>query len=738
MVQRYILFMTLAAASATLHTNPNRDDGAAEADLAPVSTTQDTGSIASLPSEANDGRDQSTTPTANDFGVVQLDLEGDPNCDYTTKVRIAGSEYNVIIDTGSAHFAVASSACQDCIIPRRDHYRPNEEEEIVVDSDPQLQDAQGPQSSIPASQHDQEPLNLIKEQHTDQHSSTRLLASTFASTSTTLSFAPKSTFYTHAPSQTASLPGLLTPKANAIPRLYTPSSSVLTPSELSAVNLKVKADFEERRNTLKAMRASLLGLEHGPAVTYEDSRPTPSSSKASSPLPLPTPDLEAVPVAATTSISSTYQHGTRVPAHERRLAAAPAENLYPLSPSREYGQTISVSYGIKSHSSANATSSFAPGMVMEKEASVEFAAIMENNGFFSQECGAQHGIWGLAYKTLSVDRKPTLFDTLSASMKIPNGFALQLCGRTSNTTKSGNMFLGGYSMNHLAEPMQFVPLVKKDWYQVRLDGFKVMGEAVKGMQNVNLPKTIVDSGTTNILMSHYNLQFLIQSLARSDVVRWSSVIPDEDINNFWFRNAVLRLPRSAFQISTAARSVEVVLSGVAIPIYTSSFLRIKPVSTSQAPAGYVDFWWHGFASSTPPDAVEAEEASGGAVMPGSVGTILGETLFAGKVVYFERGQDGANPEDPDFGRIGFGRGKNCFAPADHASVDVLANEGKVVTLDGLGPVRVAATSDARATKKTGVENGSATQGSPGGIDPSLPRAASPPPIHFPGLSGPID
>lgn len=30
--------------------------------------------------------------TAADYGVVQLDLEGDPNCDYTTKVRIAGSE----------------------------------------------------------------------------------------------------------------------------------------------------------------------------------------------------------------------------------------------------------------------------------------------------------------------------------------------------------------------------------------------------------------------------------------------------------------------------------------------------------------------------------------------------------------------------------------------------------------------------------------------------------------------
>ncbi|KAF9573940.1 Beta-secretase 2 [Mortierella alpina] len=723
----------------------------------------------------DDDGDASTAPTANDFGVVQLDLEGDPNCDYTTKIRIAGSEYNVIIDTGSAHFAVASSACRGCIIPRRDHYRPNEEEEIAVDSDPQLQDAQGTHSSIPSSQQDQAPLNLIKEQHTDPHSSTRPLSSTSASTSTTLGFAPTSTSSTYTASTATPPAGLSIPKADTIPATDSstspigsipPAHSALKPSELSAFTLKAKADFDERRSIVNAMRASLLRLEHEPIITSTSSRPTASSSTTPSLTPQPTttgPNVEKI--ASTASVASTYLQEPRMSIHEQRLVAAPAENLYPLSPSREYGQTISVSYGIKSHSvgwngvmtadlltlemakvepttaltaqSANSTSSYAPGRIMEKEASVEFAAILENNGFFSQECGAQHGIWGLAYRTLSVDRKPTLFDTLSASMKIPNGFALQLCGRTSNTTKSGNMFLGGYSTKHLAEPMQFVPLVKKDWYQVRLDGFRVMGETVKGMQNVNLPKTIVDSGTTNILMSHYNLQFLIQSLARSDVVRWSSVIPDEDINNFWFRNAVLRLPRSAFQISTAARSVEVVLSGVAIPIYTSSFLRIKPVSTAQAPDGYVDFWWHGFASSTPPDAVEAEEASGGAVMPGSVGTILGETLFAGKVVYFERGEDGASPEDPDYGRIGFGRGKNCFAPAEHASVDVLASEGKAVNLDGLGPVRVAATSDARATKKTGIEGVNATQGSKGGTDPTQPRAASPRPIHFPGLSGPI-
>ncbi|KAG0056795.1 Beta-site APP-cleaving enzyme [Gryganskiella cystojenkinii] len=470
----------------------------------------------------------------------------------------------------------------------------------------------------------------------------------------------------------------------------------------------------------------------------------------------------------------------------KALVAAPAENLYPLSDTaKEHGgQTIRVSYGIKSHSvgwsgvmtsdlmtiemakvippgnkvaavngAVTTDMTLKPGETMEKEVNVEFAAIMENTGFFSQECGAQHGIWGLGYSSLSVDHKPTLLDTLSARMKIPNGFALQLCGRTANTTKSGNIFLGGYAQSHIVDPMQFVPLVKKDWYQVRLDGFKVKGEPVKGMVNLNLPKTIVDSGTTNILMSHYNLQFLIQSLASSGIVKWSSLIPEQDVQNFWFKNAVLRLPRSSFEIVTQARAVEVVLSGIDIPIYTSSFLRIKTVPPGQAPAGYVDFWWHGFASSTSPDAVEAEHESGGAVMPGSVGTILGETLFAGKVVYFERGNDDAEPGDADFGRIGFARGQNCFGPSTHSSVDVLAAQGELAKIDvaGLGPVRVAATSDANARLgPVGSSSSSSSSSGPGsattGQFPNVSIASIPTAnnntggqhtIHFKGFDGPI-
>ncbi|KAI1315324.1 Beta-secretase 2 [Mortierella claussenii] len=659
------------------------------------------------------------------YGVAQLELEGDPSCDYTTKVRIAGSEYNVIIDTGSAHFAVGSSACQDCVIPRKDRYRPNDEE-IPVDGDTASQDDEiSSGSGTEARTSDQEPLNLPKQ---DPKSTMQIDETSAAATAslmtdivrTTTTLARTATTFRDDISALTRVSNAIAPAATANP-------------PVTATSLHY---FSEAKMRLEAMKSSLLALLVPAPTSIVSSLPSNSipadvfnytNVSISSHYK---PTLASGVVSSPLALTGNSHHNNTLQV-DRQLAAAPAENLYPLSEiSRLAGQTVRVSYGISSHSvgwSGVMTSdlmtlelakvilkdtslfSFSPapeslpgtttepltaGVMMEKETSVEFAAIVENSGFFSQECGAQHGIWGLGYKSLSVDERPTLFDTLSASMKIPNGFALQLCGRTSNTTKSGNMFLGGYSTTHIAEPMQFVPLVKKDWYQVQLEGFRVMGEPVEGMQNLNKPKSIVDSGTTNIMMSHYNLQFLIRSLAQSSVVRWSNRISQEDINNFWFKNAVLRLPRSTFQVDTAARAVEAVISGVGVPIYTASFLKIRPAPQGQAHEDYVDFYWHGFSSSTAPDAIAQEEASGGAVMPGSVGTILGETLFTGKVVYFERGNDNAQPGDADYGRIGFARGKNCFAPADHASVDVLASEGRVAVAKGLGPAHeVAAGSD---------------------------------------------
>ncbi|KAG0271301.1 Beta-secretase 2, partial [Linnemannia exigua] len=495
--------------------------------------------------EKEGGKSVDIVASVDDYGVAHLDLEGDPNCDYTTKVRIAGSEYNVIIDTGSAHFAVASNACKDCIIQRKDHFRLNEEEEIPIDADFDLTAAavaaaEGGSSPFGGLSGVQMPLNLLKERpRLDRESSET--TSTATMTTTTSS---GSTMTVHTAMTTSTL-------MTQHPLVSSISQAAAAGGVQDAFHVGANSLFPDNLEQLKKMQADIDAVTAAAAVVNAIRPIVPAGYQGSG------VGNHQSPLFTTSEGSHKKRRFGGSEGEGRALVAAPAENLYPLSNNaREQGESIRVSYGIKTHSvgwtgvmtsdlltldmakvkSGNSNNSDtttsaattatvdAPGTLhledggsMEKETNVGFAAITENTGFFSQECGAQHGIWGLGYRSLSVDRKPTLFDTLSASMKIPNGFALQLCGRVGNTTKSGNMFLGGYSTSHLAEPMQFVPLVQRDWYQVQLDGFKVMGQPVQGMANLNLPKTIVDSGTTNILMSHYNLQFLIDALSRSEV-----------------------------------------------------------------------------------------------------------------------------------------------------------------------------------------------------------------------------
>jgi len=57
---------------------------------------------------------QTTAASSGNYLVGYAPLSGSNGCDYTAPVTIDGEVYNLIIDSGSANFAVASSTCIDC------------------------------------------------------------------------------------------------------------------------------------------------------------------------------------------------------------------------------------------------------------------------------------------------------------------------------------------------------------------------------------------------------------------------------------------------------------------------------------------------------------------------------------------------------------------------------------------------------------------------------------------------
>ncbi|KAG5462427.1 MAG: hypothetical protein BJ554DRAFT_5225, partial [Olpidium bornovanus] len=135
-----------------------------------------------------------------------------------------------------------------------------------------------------------------------------------------------------------------------------------------------------------------------------------------------------------------------------------------------------------------------------------------------------------------------------------------------------------------------------------------------------------------------NYHSLVSALYHSDLVKFSPRVPKQYVHDFWFKGNSLRLPSREYAVDPSA-GLEVVVDGVVIPIDVANVVKVTPYGGSP---GYVDIYWAGF--------------SPGGAQGSGVGTILGETLFVGKVVFFDRVP---RPNAP-LGRIGFAEGKDCY------------------------------------------------------------------------------
>lgn len=159
--------------------------------------------------------------------------------------------------------------------------------------------------------------------------------------------------------------------------------------------------------------------------------------------------------------------------------------------------------------------------------------ITENQAFFIPRCSENQGIWGLAYPSLLTksssrfDQRP-LFDAIRKEKGLPNAFTYQICPKSAvdstfahgfnflsqnvssrNTSieiihkeclRDGHFWLGGYPSQSVASEIVWVPLSHQRYYQVKIESFLVNNETV-GMEEINLPRTIVDTGTKDIVLS---------------------------------------------------------------------------------------------------------------------------------------------------------------------------------------------------------------------------------------------
>jgi len=121
------------------------------------------------------------------------------------------------------------------------------------------------------------------------------------------------------------------------------------------------------------------------------------------------------------------------------------------------------------------------------------------------------GIMGMAYDSIGVTTNTgSYFDALVAQDgNVPNLFTLQLCDLT------GQMWLGGFDPFYFGCPMQSLDIIDDSYYVVNNMSDILLGGTSLGFTIHDFGQTIVDSGTTNLVLPYAVFSALNESLCNN-------------------------------------------------------------------------------------------------------------------------------------------------------------------------------------------------------------------------------
>jgi len=168
-----------------------------------------------------------------------------------------------------------------------------------------------------------------------------------------------------------------------------------------------------------------------------------------------------------------------------------------------------------------------------------FTLITSSTKFFLKHAKWQ-GILGLAYPGLSrPDRsEPTFVDLVVRDNQLSNVFALQLCGDKSIdfSASSGHLAIGGVDPRAFTGNMYYTPIQREMYYEVVVADMDVDGKPLGVPCGVfNSQRTIVDSGTTNVLLPAAAFNALVSALKKATSSAFYLPIP----SGFWQRRQLI-------------------------------------------------------------------------------------------------------------------------------------------------------------------------------------------------------
>lgn len=171
--------------------------------------------------------------------------------------------------------------------------------------------------------------------------------------------------------------------------------------------------------------------------------------------------------------------------------------------------------------------------------SMPFVEITEESNFISS---SYDGIVGLAYQTIASptsDPPTPYFDVVRDHDSLANVFSMLMCGALQSlagysgsledeeTIYAGELLLGGTAgpdgTAYHSGDLVYTPLVQKKWYNVVVTDIGVSGESLDlDCEDINSPRSIVDSGTSNMAFPSTVYTAIVAQL-KTDVAKVMSV-----------------------------------------------------------------------------------------------------------------------------------------------------------------------------------------------------------------------
>jgi len=271
-----------------------------------------------------------------------------------------------------------------------------------------------------------------------------------------------------------------------------------------------------------------------------------------------------------------------------------------------------------------------------------FTLITSSTKFFLKHAKWQ-GILGLAYPGLSrPDRsEPTFVDLVVRDNRLKNVFALQLCGDKliDFSASSGHLAIGGVDPRAFTGNMYYTPIEREMYYEVVVADMDVGGKPLGVPCGVfNSRRTIVDSGTTNVLLPASAFNALVFALKKATTSAFHLPIP----SGFWNRRQLICVADGA--IDFAAFPV------VGISLFANENhafrLQLRPEQYLRV-VGEYGFGGNCYKLSIGPS--------------GDAGTVLGAVLMEGFYVVFDKAGK----------RIGWAQ-NNCRDSSENAITSTLS------------------------------------------------------------------